>query len=142
METLFTFDESSTFYGKQFHLLYIAQTIEATSSQHRSRNRRKISDNYELENDYVSSCYLGSMLNEIEDSLDFTKFDESFSAMDSEKMWMLKNVKKKPKIEHALIELMKKYTLNSVDDLREAIPQPFIPEGLSLTEINTTILIL
>lgn len=208
METLYTYDESSKFYGKQFRLPYTGQTIKATSSQRRSRSGGKISDNYELENDGndgrkrsiekdqeekrskrrnlstidATDVDEESQLeddSEIEDSLDFTKFEESFSAMDSEKMWRLKSgrkveeiihesakeldkeshlhsfvindidkdakslfseeewkeifctdVKKKPKIESSLIELMKKYTLNSINDLREAIYQPFISEGI------------
>ncbi len=40
------------------------------------------------------------------------------------------NVKKKLIIEHPLIELMKKYILNDVNELHEIVYQPFIPEGI------------
>ncbi|CAG8713816.1 10989_t:CDS:2, partial [Funneliformis caledonium] len=211
METLYTYDESSKFYGKQFRLPYTGQTIEATSSQHRSRNGEEISDNYELENDDnnrkrrsmekdqeekskrrnvsqnighittidVTDVDEESDYSETEDScemLDFTEFDESYIAMDPEKMWELKSgrkveeiiyqyarklhkesclhsfilndtdknaktifskeewkeifstdVQKKPEIEAPLLELIKKYTLDNVNDLRKS---PYSHSGM------------
>ncbi|CAG8473689.1 8463_t:CDS:2 [Ambispora gerdemannii] len=110
--------------------------------------------------------------------LDFMKFDESYLAMDPEKMWKLKSgrkveeiihqfakklhkesclhsfiindtdknaeslfskeewkeifftsVKKKPKVEVPLRELISKYTLDNISDLRKTVFQPFIPDG-------------
>ncbi|CAG8553436.1 25905_t:CDS:2 [Dentiscutata erythropus] len=109
------------------------------------------------------------------DILDFTEFDESYLAMNPEKMWRLKtgrkvediiyqhaktlhkesslhsfivndvdkdtkaifsdeeweeifstNVQKKPKVETSLLELIKKYSLDNVKDLRKSLLQPFI----------------
>ncbi|CAG8568562.1 10438_t:CDS:10 [Funneliformis mosseae] len=160
METLYTYDESSKFYGKQFRLPYTDQTIEATSSQHHSRNGEEILDNYELENDDdVTDVDEESDYSETEDScemLDFTEFDESYIAMDPEKIKLHKesclhsfilnntdknaktiflkeewkeifstDVQKKLEIEAPLLELIKKYTLDNVNDLRKSLLQPF-----------------
>ncbi|KAF0406827.1 c2h2-type zinc finger transcription factor [Gigaspora margarita] len=154
--------------------------MQEKQSNRKNVNLRSCSNEKDIENttnkkakifDSTFDIYVGSN----EGSCDMLELDESYLAMNPEKMWKLKtgrkvediiyqhaktlykesclhsfiindvdkdakaifsdeeweeifstNVQKKPKVETLSLELIKKYTLDNVKDLRKSLLQPFI----------------